>query len=235
MELRRQSTNCAGTQVPRVIIVFALSTPTPKHKLVFHLKSVSFGAKKKKKRENENDPKKAACCHCYYLVITYYFYDHRWLSSSFGFLSGEQVKLMKKNVSPTFCPSRPNPTSALVTPTRCGLCPFRSALLVLLWPLFRLYGFWGFCFIALGKCHKDNNGPRRQQAAGGQAGVENLNKMWQMVFYLINWLNRLSCNGIAHEPSKTKRPPAIFHALCLFFSLPLSLLQSDLTFMAVIE
>lgn len=115
-------------QVPRVIIiVFALSTP--EHKLVFHLKSVAFGAKKKEeKRENENDPKKAACCHCYYLVITYYFYDHRWLSSSFGFLSGEQVKLMKKNVSPTFCPSRPHspahPTSTLVTPTRRGLCPF---------------------------------------------------------------------------------------------------------------
>lgn len=92
-------------QVLRVIIiVFALSTP--QHKLVFHLKSVAFRCQKKRR----NDPKRAACCHCYYLVITYYFYDHRWLSSSFGFLSGEQVKLMKKNVSPTFCPSRPHPT-----------------------------------------------------------------------------------------------------------------------------
>lgn len=57
-------------------------------------------------------------------------------------------------------------------------------------------------------------GSRRQKAAFGQTGVENLNKMWQMVFYLINWLNRLSCNGIAHEPSATKRPPAISLTLC---------------------
>lgn len=168
--------------------------------------------KKKKqgtRNENENEPsrKKAACCHCYYLVITYYFYDHRLLSSSFGFLSGEQVKLMKKNVSPTFCPARPqNPP----TNQHRVLCPFRSALLILLWPLLRLYGFWGFCFIALGKCHKDNNGTRRRRA-----GVENLNKMWQMVFYLINWLNRLSGKGIAFSVSP--------------------FLRTALTFMAVIE